>query len=131
MLIIVDDKRQNVSFCKMSFEQFFRIQAVIQIARTLGDDHIRKLAKDLNLNCLFVLDYDRRQISLLRLSWEQVFMLNAAMISLQKAMDADKTKEALSFMITLIDATVESALRTDASLVDYAGSERDKNIHLR
>jgi len=120
MVIVVDDKRQNVSFCGISFEQFFHIKTVIQIARTQGKGRANQIANALNLNCLYYLDYERQQISLLQLSWEQVFMLNATMISLQQSMNADKNKLELDYMIAAIEAAVESDLRTDASLENYA-----------
>lgn len=116
MLLIVDDKRGQVSLCGISCIDFIRLGGILSFARTHSCFQIRKSASELILEGSWIIDEKRNTISLLQLNWDQVFMLHTIFMSLHQIDLDDKTKKAFDIIVTAINAAVESFLRTEKKL---------------
>jgi len=100
MIIIVDDKRDKVSFCWMEIGQFFKIAAVVNFART-KPGIIGEQARELSNKCHWILHSHGDKMSLVSLTWEQVFTLSAALEAL--GLGARKSME-------FLDAAINAAI---------------------
>lgn len=127
MLIIVDDKRECVSFCYMSLNQFMQLSIIVSFARANSCQKIRKAASELSLNRLWKIDLDKGKISLLRMPWDQVFMLRAVLLLFSKRNIGHESRKVVNFLMDTVHAAVKSSLKMDC--VSYG--KRAKDIHLR
>jgi hypothetical protein len=122
MLIIVDDKRERISFCDMEIEQFYKISAIVAFART-QPGLTGKIAAGLIDKCHWIFRPEGMRISLVWLSWEQIFMFNAGLMAM-----GSQARKSVAFLTLAIEAAISSALKSD-SLPDIYG-ESAKDIQL-
>jgi len=127
MIVIVEDKRECVSFCDMEFKQFMRLNIIVSFARTHSCCKIRQAASELSLNCRWIIDLNEETISLLRIPWEQAFILRAVLFLYSERKIGDESRRSVNSLMTMIQTAIKSSLKMDCAAYD----KRARDIYLR
>lgn len=112
MTVVVNDKREEVSFCAMDGPLVQMVTLMISFGRHHGNAWFRLLATDLCLTCRWIVG-PGKGISLTHMSWQQVWMLRA--ISRDRPfcdLDGPRSRQVVSEIAGAIQVAVDMSLKS-------------------